>query len=57
MYLHTILQDTELEEKERNHEKAMGREGCGSMDDNGERLLEFYTKSELVIGGTLMKHL
>ena len=25
-----------------NYVRAMGREGCGSMSDNGERLLEIF---------------
>ena len=36
-----------------NHDRAMGKEGCGSMNNNGERLLEFCTTYDLVIGGTL----
>jgi len=24
-----------------NHDRAMGKEGCGTMNNNGERLLEF----------------
>ena len=24
-----------------NHDRAMGNEGCGSIKNNGERLLEF----------------
>ena len=39
-----------------NHDRAMGKEGCGSMDNNGERLLEFCTTCDLVIGGTLFPH-
>ena len=38
------------------HERAMGKEGCGSMNDNGERLLEICAAYNLVIGGTLFKH-
>ena len=25
----------------KSHDRAMGKEGCGSMNNNGERLLEF----------------
>ena len=39
-----------------NYERAMGREGCGSMNDNGERLLETCTTYDYVIGGTLFQH-
>ena len=36
-----------------NHDRAMGKEGCGSMNNNGERLLEFCMTDNLVIRGTL----
>jgi len=36
-----------------NHDIAMGKEGCGSMNNNEERLLEFCTTYYLVIRGTL----
>ena len=39
-----------------NHDRAMGKEGCGSMNNNGERLLEICTTYDLVIGGTLFPH-
>ncbi|RUS72691.1 hypothetical protein EGW08_019547 [Elysia chlorotica] len=39
-----------------NYERAMGREGCGSINDNGERLLETCTTYNYVIGGTLFQH-
>ena len=38
------------------YERAMGREGCGNMNDNGERLLEICTTYDLAIGGTLFPH-
>merc|ERR1712105_575758 len=34
----------------------MGREGCGVMNENGEKLAEFCTMHDLVIGGTLFQH-
>ena len=34
-----------------NHDRAMGKEGCGSINNNVERLLEFCTTYDLVIGG------
>ena len=40
----------------KSHDKAMGREDCGSMNDNAERLLEFCMSYDLVIGGTLFPH-
>ncbi len=38
------------------HDRAMGREGCGVMNENGERLAEFCTMHDLVTGGTLFQH-
>lgn len=40
----------------KNHDIAMGKEGCGSMNKNGERLLEFCTTYDLVVRGTLFPH-
>ena len=39
-----------------NYERAMGKEGCGSMNNDGERLLECCGTYDLVIGGTLFPH-
>jgi len=39
-----------------NQERAMGKEGCGSINDNGERLVEFCMTDNLAIGGTLFAH-
>lgn len=39
-----------------SHERAMGRERCGSMNDNGERFLEICATYDFVIGGTLFPH-
>ena len=39
-----------------SQERAMGKEGCGNMNDNGERLVEFCMANNLVIGGTLFTH-
>lgn len=38
------------------YSRAMGREGCGVMNENGERLAEFCTMHDLVIGGSLFQH-
>ena len=35
------------------YERTMEREGCGTINENGERLVEFCTNYDLVIGGTL----
>ena len=36
-----------------NHDRTKGKEGCGSMSNNGERLVAFCTTYVLVIRGTL----
>ena len=36
--------------------RGMGKEGCGSMNNDGERLLEFCKCYGLVIGRTLFTH-
>ncbi|CAH1248758.1 Hypp8389 [Branchiostoma lanceolatum] len=37
-------------------ESAMGRHGCGNINDNGERLVDFCLSNRLVIGGTIFPH-
>ena len=37
-------------------ERAMGKHGCGKMNENGERLVDFCLDFDLVIGGTLFQH-
>ncbi len=39
-----------------HHERSMGREGYGNMNENGERLANMCSTYGLVIGGTLFKH-
>ena len=39
-----------------NCERAMGKHGCGVMNDNGERLVDFCLINNCVIGGTIFEH-
>lgn len=39
-----------------NYETAVGREGCGTINENGEWLVELCTIYDLFIGGTLFPH-
>nr|XP_054755300.1 craniofacial development protein 2-like [Lytechinus pictus] len=39
-----------------SYDRAMGKYGCGVMNENGERLVEFCSINNLVIGGTLFQH-
>ena len=34
-------------------ERTMGRHGCGTINNNGERLVDFCADNSMVIGGTL----
>ncbi|CAG5117123.1 unnamed protein product, partial [Candidula unifasciata] len=39
-----------------NRELSMENQGCGTINDKGERLSDFCTANRLVIGGTLFPH-
>ena len=37
-------------------ERTMGNQGCGTMNENGEKLCDFCGLSNVMIGGTLFAH-
>jgi hypothetical protein len=37
-------------------EQVMGKQGCGIINDNGNRLVNFWEENNLVIGGTMFNH-
>ncbi|KAL9953192.1 hypothetical protein ACROYT_G040569 [Oculina patagonica] len=37
-------------------DRAMGKHGCGVMNDNGERLIDFCLENDCVVGGTIFPH-
>ena len=39
-----------------SYDREMGKEGCGTMNENGERLAELCATYNLVIGGTIFPH-
>ena len=39
-----------------NFERAMGKNGCGVNNDNGERHVDFCLNKNYVIGGTIFAH-
>ena len=54
--MRTVMDDLNVKVGSDNtdHDRAMGKEGCGSMNNTGERLLEFCTTYDLVIRGALI---
>ena len=36
-----------------NSERAMGKHGCGMINDNGERLVNFCLNNNCIVGGTI----
>ena len=39
-----------------DREKAMGSQGCGTINNNGEILVNFCLNNNCVIGGTIFQH-
>ena len=37
-------------------EKTMGKNGCGEMNENGERLADICGLNDLVVGGIIFEH-
>ena len=48
--------DTKVGSDNTNYERAMGWEGCGTINQNGERAVELCTIYDLFILGTLFPH-
>ena len=39
-----------------DREQVIGREGCGIINDNGEKFVNFCLNNNCVIGGTIFQH-
>ena len=39
-----------------DRERAMGSQGCGTINNNGERLVNFCLNNDCVIDGTIFQH-
>jgi hypothetical protein len=39
-----------------NLENVIGKHGCGSRNENGEKLIDVYLTNRCVIGGTVFPH-
>ena len=39
-----------------DRERSMGREGCGIINDNGEKCVNFCHNNNCVIGGTIFQY-
>lgn len=37
-------------------DRATGKHGCGVINDNGERLIDFCLENDCVVGGTIFPH-
>ena len=53
-----IMEDTSFKvgADSSNYENVMGKHGCGNINDDGERLVEFCLNNNYVIGGTIFPH-
>ncbi|VDI59975.1 Hypothetical predicted protein [Mytilus galloprovincialis] len=38
------------------YERVMGTHGCGKINENGERLVDFCSTNNLVVGGSIFPH-
>lgn len=48
--------NTKVGRPNKGREKIMGKNGCGEMNENGERLADICGLNDLVIGGTIFEH-
>lgn len=48
--------NTKVGRPNEGREKIMGKNGCGEMNENGERLADICGLNDLVIGGTIFEH-
>lgn len=49
-------QNAKVENNNSQHERSIGKEGVGTMNENGEKSAKFCSTNGLVIGGTIFKH-
>ena len=48
--------NSKVESDNTDRERAMGSQGCGTINNNGERLVNFCVSNNCPIGGTIFQH-